>query len=1441
MKKRALCLILMLLMVTFMLPMEANAAYDGNTLADYASSQVGKNSSSFSSDSNWIANHWCAWFVTYCASKVGYASSASLLTDNYFPPIERSTWSKTTPAWAATNEVYEANWLTGNQKGILYYFDLASNCDNNDNCLQADRSSFEPRRGDLVYCNGWGHVGIVTNFNSSNGNVTMVAGNESGEEGNWWQTSRVNEDTYHKSNTYINAYFRPGGQASGTDLPYLDKCTPYQSYVSLQITKDDAWLKSLPCSGGTDPASINVVNSALPIGTKLTGTALYLNDKNNYWYKVSIASGTYAGMEGYVYAGDVSTTLKSHFTYSGKAFPNTLPANKAYDVDWTINSAYLKMDTIVGYIYGGSNYSTQRYSGTINGVNATSRNLQGTAVDNGLRFDLLEPGSYKTVITATATNYYSVDGKTRSSSSVSGTPISFVFQTVGDSAPTTYTVSYNANGGTGAPANQSKTHGTNLTLSTTKPTRASSSAGSYTVTFNANGGSVSPASLSAARTTSYTFKNWNTAANGSGTSYASGATYSTDADVTLYAQWNSSTSTAAISLPTPTRNGYTFKGWATSSTATSGVTGNYTPNGNVTLYAVWIASGTWGNLTWTLDQNGLLTIGGDGWGDPMPDFTENSTQAWRALKNDIISIKSSLATSFGSYAFCDCRNLRTVECTFLRPTNIGANAFRNCISLNSIAGVLDTVQSIGDYAFYQCYSLTSVNTSSSTLSIGKGAFAYCNSLSNVTIANGLEHIDQNAFYSCKKLVNITIPASVTYIGEGNFTYCLNLMNIIVDEANNNYCDLNGILFDKNQNTIIRFPAGRSGSYTIPAGVTSVGDEAFIYCINLSGITMPLGLTSIGTNAFFHCESLSSVVIPSSVTNIGYSAFWACNDLKDVYYSGTQSNWNAISMGADNESLTNATIHYGGTWDNLTWTLDNNGLLTISGNGNMKDISVVAEDAWGPWREQITKVKINNGVTSIGAFAFYNCSKMSEITISSGVNSIGRDAFSYCSSLTSVTMPTGLTSIGFYSFSYCDNLKSVTIPASVTTISANAFIGCGLTDVYYGGTQSQWNTINIGNSNDPLLNAAIHYGCSGTWGSLNWAIDKDGVLTISGNGSMPDFSSKSTDAWRAIKENVIKIVIQNGVTSIGQWSFSDFQNLTSVVLPNSIQSIGFNAFSTCNNLTNIAIPASVISIENMAFQNCSNLTSISVAAGNSTYTSIDGVLFSKNKEKILCVPAGRSGEYQIPSGVKTVGSNAFWNCKKLTSVVIPQSVMIIEMSAFGGCYRLTSISIPEGVKSIGMMCFSSCSNLKNVSIPASIETIETAAFTACPLTDIWYGGAAEQWQAINIGQGNNNLLSATIHYGIVPDLALPSALSTIEDEAFAGGAFTYVQLPQTTESIGWHAFADCPNLVYICIPNAEAVIDPDAFDGVESLTILGKTGSTAQIFAKQHGFIFNPIS
>lgn len=183
----------------------------------------------------------------------------------------------------------------------------------------------------------------------------------------------------------------------------------------------------------------------------------------------------------------------------------------------------------------------------------------------------------------------------------------------------TYSIQYNANGGSGVPSSQTKTHDVALTLSTTRPTKNPVSAGNYTVNLNANGGVCSSASLTANRTTSYEFSKWNTNSSGTGDSYNAGASYTANAAVTLYAIYTSTTSTAAVTLPTPTRDGYKFLGWATSSAATSGTTGSYTPTGNVTLHAIWKSMGLvriYDGVEFSTYK--VMIYDGSGWNQYMP-------------------------------------------------------------------------------------------------------------------------------------------------------------------------------------------------------------------------------------------------------------------------------------------------------------------------------------------------------------------------------------------------------------------------------------------------------------------------------------------------------------------------------------------------------------------------------------------------------------------------------------------------------------------------------------------------------------------------------------------------------------------------------------------------------------------------------------------------------
>ena len=299
-------------------------------------------------------------------------------------------------------------------------------------------------------------------------------------------------------------------------------------------------------------------------------------------------------------------------------------------------------------------------------------------------------------------------------------------------------------------------------------------------------------------------------------------------------------------------------------------------------------------------------------------------------------------------------------------------------------------------------------------------------ITTIIIHNGVTSIGDYAFYSCGNLTSVTIGNGVTTIGDNTFSCCDSLTNITVDADNQYYSsDSYGMLYNKDKTELIQYPIGvERTSFTIPDSVTTIGEDAFYWCDSLTNVTIPDSVTTIGDWAFRNCDNLTSVTIGNGVTTIGAAAFYYC------------SNLTSVTIG-----------------DSVTTI----GEMAFDGCENLTDID------------------IPDSVIFIGNRAFQYCSALTSIIIPDSVTTIELSVFCWCDGLTSVLIGNGITTIEASAFYDCTSLTSVTIPASVTTIGHSAFMYCiSLTDVYYNGTEEEWNAININEYNEPLFNATIHF-------------------------------------------------------------------------------------------------------------------------------------------------------------------------------------------------------------------------------------------------------------------------------------------------------------------------------------------------------------------------------
>ncbi len=442
------------------------------------------------------------------------------------------------------------------------------------------------------------------------------------------------------------------------------------------------------------------------------------------------------------------------------------------------------------------------------------------------------------------------------------------------------------------------------------------------------------------------------------------------------------------------------------------------------------------------------------------------------------------------------------------------------------------------------------------------------------------------------------------------------------------------------------------------GLTYIGDYAFWRCSNVNEIVMPNTVTSMGKYVFAYAEDIETVILSENLTTISERAFYECSSPSEISIP--------------------------------------------------EKVTCVEKYAFASMNS-LTKIHIPQNVTEIAEGAFMACRNLHDIEIENGIRFISRTAFDgtgyyYSPSnwdgdvlyISNYLVKAKTTVGGHYivkdntvgiiedSFANCKDLVEITLPESLLFIDDDAFYNCKIKII------NNYSTLYIdkrrNSSNDIGWYAEVvnWYGKpTGKCGEdLTYIFDPEiDKLTISGTGEMYDYTS--FEYGKRIKE----IELLNGVTSISDFTFSNFDNLVKITLPNSLTEIGIYAIYGCENLTEIIIPEKVSHIKTAAFSYCNNLEKITVSENNESYYSKDNCIIETKSKTLVLV--GKNRVIPKDENIKTIGEFAFAGRVEIEEIVIPDSVTSIEANAFRGCTNLKEITIGSSIQSIGNYVFNEC--------------------------------------------------------------------------------------------------------------------------------------------------------
>ena len=781
-------------------------------------------------------------------------------------------------------------------------------------------------------------------------------------------------------------------------------------------------------------------------------------------------------------------------------------------------------------------------------------------------------------------------------------------------------------------------------------------------------------------------------------------------------------------------------------------------------------------------------------------------------------------------------NLDKTQETIVIPegiTLIPANAFDGNTTLKQIT-IPSTVKTIGGYAFRNCTALVKAKLSEGLNEIGGYAFYGCTALESMPIPEGVTSIGMYAFCGCTALKSVIIPSTVTSITTKAFYNCgaIELVHISDLAA---WCSISFAGSDSNP--------------------METGAQLYLNGAPLTDLTIPETVTKLQTYAFYGCESLKTVTIPDTVTTVGGYVFQNCANLEEVYFNATTENV-GLSVFSSCTGLKKVEIGSG---------------VTILKGSTFSGCSA------------LTSVTLPDTLREIGSSAFSGCSSLTGITLPDGLEKINDNAFKNCTALQSVNIPASVTTIvaggkttgPFYG---CPNLSIFTpLEAAASTWGTywNNIADNTKAPVHYNAVSNEgefWGTVDKTAETVEIPAGITRIPASIFKGNANVkTVIIPETVTVIEDSAFENCSSLTTisipDTVTSIGNrafyncgSLTDVKLPEGLDAIAQYAFYGCVSLTSIDLPDSVTSIAAAAFSGCSSLRSMYLHEGVVSIGSRAFYNCTALEVINFPTTLVTISTDSSYNYSPfygcANLTIYCVDSVKKDSWDsywnYTSGNKTATviygvakSDVQWWMqldRDQAVIVIDGAVTTIPSQAFYNKKTLTKVVIGENIRSIGDSAFYGCNSLTFAYIPKSVETIGEQAFYYSTQLTI-YSEAEQKPEGWSSNWKNSDypaVYSVTLQeaeYWATLDktqsvITLPSYITKVPDSAFSGcTGLTSVGLPEGLKTIGSKAFYNCSGLTSLYVPSTVVSVASNAFQnsGLESITFGGSMEQWVQAY------------